>query len=81
MKIKINENIITTLKSPDQYRRWKQEVEMLAMALGCSYLLSPYQPPPSQSLDVSASASSDKGKEKKKEGRKEGKEGAGCLRL
>ena len=44
MKIKLDGKNITTLKSAENYRKWKQEVQMLCSAYGVSYLLTETPP-------------------------------------
>ena len=36
---------LSTLKTGEHYRRWKEEIHMVCKALGVSYLLKPHIPP------------------------------------
>jgi hypothetical protein len=49
MKIKIDSKQISTLKSPEGYRKWKQEVTMLVKALGYPKLLNAFSYNPNSS--------------------------------
>ena len=40
MKIKLDSKSVTLLKGPENYRQWKQQVQMLVMACGAPYLLT-----------------------------------------
>jgi hypothetical protein len=45
MKFKIEPKTITTLKGVENFKRWKQEVEMLLNSQGYAYLLKPCPAP------------------------------------
>jgi hypothetical protein len=50
MKIKIDSKQISTLKSSEDYRKWKQEVTMLVKALGYPRLLNTFSYNPNLSF-------------------------------
>jgi hypothetical protein len=50
MKIKIDSKQISTLKSSEGYRKWKQEVTMLVKALGYPRLLNAFSYNPNSSF-------------------------------
>jgi hypothetical protein len=54
MKIKIDSKQISTLKSPEGYRKWKQEVTMLVKALGYPRLLNAFSYNPNSSSSSSS---------------------------
>jgi hypothetical protein len=54
MKIKIDSRQISTLKSPEGYRKWKQEVTMLVKALGYPRLLNAFSHNPNSSSSSSS---------------------------
>src|ERR1700743_1024620 len=62
MKIKIDPKNITTLKGVENYKKWKQEVEMLLFSQGLAYLMDPAPEPttpqpPQQEQDGGSSSS------------------------
>jgi hypothetical protein len=54
MKIKIDSKQISTLKSPEGYMKWKQEVTMLVKALGYPRLLNAFSYNPNSSSSSSS---------------------------
>src|ERR1700753_648388 len=62
MKIKLEGKTVQVLKGAENYRQWKQEVQMAAMALGVSVLLYPYKdkpiitPPPNTTAPPTSSS-------------------------
>src|SRR4051794_27333199 len=40
VKIQIDPKSITTLKSGDNYKQWKQEIQMLVVSMGAGYLFA-----------------------------------------
>ena len=60
MKIKLEGKGLSILKHRDNYRKWKQDVQLLIAGLGVSYLLTPPEPltPPLTTPTPSSSSSS-----------------------